>query len=181
MRITQVTVSYGETQSLPQYSNVKPQLSLTAELEPGDDPETAKAALWATAIADVREQIDLALEANGRRAKHDQVSPRYQVMRSGFTPTRQRLIVIAPNSAELPTRGDFVHASYDESHNLRLGHARAVAAEVAGNYHNAIVLDCSDGDLSPIDTYFPAPQVEPEDDVPEDGDPGIDREAFLRD
>jgi len=175
MRITQVTVSYGETQSLPEYSNVKPQLSLTAELEPGDNPDAAKAALWATAIADVREQIDLALEAIGRPAKHDRISPRYQVMRSGFTPTRQCLIVIAPNDAEQPGRGDFASASYDRSRNLRLGHARAVAAEVAGNYHNAIVLDCSDGDLSPIDTYFPAPQVKPEDDVPRDG------EAFLRD
>ena len=49
MKITQVTVSYGETQSLPEYSNVKPHLSLTAEIEPQDDPTQIEFELWAWA------------------------------------------------------------------------------------------------------------------------------------
>jgi hypothetical protein len=46
VKITQITVSYGETQSLPEYSNVKPNVTLTATLDPTDSPEQAEAALW---------------------------------------------------------------------------------------------------------------------------------------
>src|SRR5688572_23962743 len=81
VKLTTITVSYGETQSLPEYSNVKPQITLGATLDEGDDPAQAEAYLWQLAKDSVHAQIDLALEANGRPAKHS-TEPRYQILQT---------------------------------------------------------------------------------------------------
>src|SRR5215510_12607964 len=81
MKITQITVSYGATQSLPEYSNIKPQLTLTATLDEGEAFEAVEAELWALAKGHVHEQIDQALEASGQSAKYDPC-PRFQVLRT---------------------------------------------------------------------------------------------------
>src|SRR5215208_8322371 len=112
MRITQITVSYGETQSLPEYSNVKPSLTLTAVLEDGDDPEDEEFELCEYARASVHAQIDAALEANDRPAKYDPC-PRYQVLMTYWdrwghpkgTPEPPKVVVILPNAIALKEVG----------------------------------------------------------------------------
>lgn len=81
MRIETITVSYGMTQSLPKYSNVKPSITLTGVLAEGEDREQAKAALLDEARAFVHEAIDVALEASDRPAKYS-AEPRYEVRRT---------------------------------------------------------------------------------------------------
>jgi hypothetical protein len=149
MKLTQITVSYGATQTLPEYSNCKSSITLTAELGPDDDRAAVESELWALARASVHEEIDCALEANDRPAKYDTASPRFQVVKNVKTLGAPLVVVIAPNDAVLPEHIRFLSANYAASHNLRIGHARRIAAETAEN-SNAAVIDCSDGDLTPI-------------------------------
>lgn len=172
MNITQITVSYGETQSLPEYSNVKPSITLTAVLSDGDDPAAAEADLWLQAKNAVREQIDLALEANGKAAKWSG-EPRYQVMETywdqwshkGETKPPQYVIIL-PNSID-PDRGAYaqklVHAGHysGDSRKLRYDHARRIAAEVCQE-RDYTLLDCSNGDLTPLNLAIGAPESNPE-------------------
>lgn len=168
MRITQVTVSYGETQSLPEYSNVKPHITLTAEIDPDDNPETITDLLWGVAREEVHAQIDNALESNGRAAKYS-AEPRFQVLRTyhdrygeprGALPP-PALVVILPN--DVPTgRNDLAGISLThtnavgEARKLRLAYAQRVAARAATE-HGAVVIDCSDGDLSKLAAALPPP------------------------
>lgn len=159
MKLTQITVSYGETQSLPEYSNVKPNITLTAALDDGDDPAAVEAELWQQAQAAVHEQIDLALEANGRAAKHS-TEPRYQVMRTAHDrwrrdddpPNPPPLVVILPDAMNLDKR--FVHVGWPESRKLRYHHALQIAHDRAGEL-SAPIVDCSDGDLSRLANALP--------------------------
>lgn len=174
MKITQITASYGATQSLPEYSNVKPALTLTAELEPGEDPKTAWLQLWEQARQAVHEQIDLALEANGRAAKYDPV-PRFQVMRTYWNEWEHRgkekppqYVVLLPDRITLnPAAYDqkLVHTGYgSESRRLRYTHALAVAQEaIQNNDDNPTLLDCSSGDLTALNLALSAPEREPDD------------------
>lgn len=158
MRITTITVSYGETCSLPEYSNVKPSITLTAELDEDDGREQVEADLWAMARSSVREEIDAALELHGRAAKYSE-EPRYQVIKSHkydrwdtpagtISPPYEPIVVILPN--EINERFDgYVHAAYGESRNLRYHHALQVAQRVVAA-EGARLVDCSDGDLSRI-------------------------------
>lgn len=160
MNITQITVSYGETASLPEYSNVKPLLSITATLDAGEDVALIEAQLWEHARTAVHAQIDAALEANDRPAKYDPC-PRYQVLKTARSsyernaPTPPRLVVIVPDGLKL-NRDDIgahlVSAAYGESRNLRYAHALNVAHDAAENYEGAAILDCSDGDLTPLES-----------------------------
>jgi hypothetical protein len=155
MHITQITVSYGETQSLPEYSNVKPSLTLTATIDTDDDPAVVESQLWQLAKDSVHAQIDNALEANDRAAKYDP-APRYQVMRTYWDRYGQpkdaveppKIVIILPNELEikeqLGTR--LVHAGYPESRKLRYHHALRVARESAREL-DASLIDCSDGEL----------------------------------
>jgi hypothetical protein len=69
MIITQISVSYGETQSLPDYCNVKPGITLTAFVEAGESAEAVEAALWKFAKEAVQTHIDSALEDHGLPAR----------------------------------------------------------------------------------------------------------------
>src|SRR5262245_34880619 len=79
MKPTSITVSFGRTQSLREYSNIKPAITLSADLEDGDDPEACRAELLEQARTFVEEQIDLALEADGTPAKFS-TAPRYKIL-----------------------------------------------------------------------------------------------------
>ena len=70
MKITDITVSYGITQSLPGYCNTKPALTLTAHIDEGDDALKVEAFLFDHARCIVHEQADQALEAAGEPARH---------------------------------------------------------------------------------------------------------------
>lgn len=175
MNITQITVSYGETQSLPEYSNVKPSLTLTATIEDYEDPEKVEAALWEMAKAAVHAQIDLALEASDKPAKYS-TDPRYQVMTT-YTdsylrkdmPKLPKLVVLLPDSFDARAHYEkvLVHAVYPESRNMRYDQAMRVAFKAA-NERDAELIDCADGDLAPLDTALATsnPDVAPTEDNP---------------
>lgn len=160
MNITTITISYGETQSLPEYSNVKPSITLTAALDEGDDPNETEALLWQHAKLAVHIQIDLALEANGKPAKYDP-APRFQVMKTYHdrwadrdTPEPPKVVVLLPDALDLERDAygaRLVHAGYPESRKLRYAHALRLAHEAADQYDGAALLDCSDGDLTPLE------------------------------
>lgn len=172
MHITQITVSYGETQSLPEYSNVKPSLTITATLDADDNPTLVEAELWLMAKQSIHAQIDLALEVNGRAAKYDP-APRYQVLETywdqwshkGETKPPQ-YVVILPNEIN-PERGAYaqklIHAgnSIGDARRLRYDHARRIAAEVMQE-RGYTLLDCSNGDLTAINLAIGAPESNPE-------------------
>jgi len=170
MQITQITVSYGETQSLPEYSNVKPALTITAVLNDGEDAEAAEAELWTQAKNAVREQIDLALEANGKAAKWSG-EPRYQVMQTYWNQWDHRgekeppqYVIILPNNVN-PDRDSYAqrltHASNSigDARKLRYEHALRIAAEVVQERGYGL-LDCSDGDLSRLEAALPPKPTE---------------------
>lgn len=171
MNITQITVSYGETQSLPEYSNVKPNLTITATLDEGDSPGETEQLLWNQAKAAVREQIDLALEANGKAAKWSD-EPRYQVMQTYWHEWDHRgeekppqYVIILPNEIN-PERDAYaqrlVHAgnSIGDARKLRYDHARRIAAEVMQE-RGYTLLDCSSGDLTALNLALSAPESNP--------------------
>lgn len=169
MNITQITVSYGETQSLPEYSNVKPAITLTAVLNDSEDAAAIEADLWRTAKAAVREQIDLALEANGKAAKWSD-EPRYQVMQTYWNQWDHRgqqeppqYVIILPDAFDARAQYDkvLVHAVYPESRNMRYDHAMRVAFKAA-NERDAELIDCSNGDLAPLDAALAVPEGNPD-------------------
>jgi hypothetical protein len=168
MKLTQITVSYGETQSLPEYSNVKPNLTLTATIEPEDDPTQVELDLWAWARDAVHAQIDAALELNGKAAKYD-LAPRYQVLRTYWNQWDHRgeskppqYVIIAPDALKLD-RGAYAQRLIVDSSKLRYAHAQKVANELMGDADEGYtLLDCSDGDLTPLNLALSAPESNPE-------------------
>lgn len=72
-QIKQITVEYAYTFNLGNYSNVKPTVTLTAELSEGDDPELVILDLQKQARLAVQEEIDATLIANGRLAQFKRV------------------------------------------------------------------------------------------------------------
>ncbi len=161
MNIIQITVSYGATQSLPEYSNVKPSLTLTAALDQGEDVALVEAQLWEHARTAVHAQIDQALEANGKPAKYDP-APRYQVLRTYWNQWDHRgetkppqYVIIAPDALTLD-RGAYSQGLIVDSSKLRYAHAQKVAAELLGDKDEGYTLiDCADGDLSRLDAVLP--------------------------
>jgi hypothetical protein len=159
VNITQITVSYGETQSLPEYSNVKPSLTLTAVLSEGEDAAEAEAELWTHAKNAVREQIDQALEANDKAAKWSG-EPRYQVMETYWDKWSHKgeaeppqYVIILPNAINLERDAyaqKFVSSGRaGDARKVRYDHARRIAAEVCAE-RGYTLIDCSDGDLTPL-------------------------------
>jgi hypothetical protein len=160
MILTQITVSYGGTQSLPEYSNCKVNISLTATIDPDDDPADAEAVLWAHAKESAHAQIDGALEANDIAAKYS-TEPRYQVMQTYWNQWDHRgetkppqYVIILPNTIDLD-RGAYaqklVHASSrGDSRKLRYQHALRIATAKLNEDDGYTLIDCSNGDLTPL-------------------------------
>lgn len=69
MNVTQVTVGYGMTYSLPDYANVKPSITLTAEVEGPDAVYNVINDLTRLAKQHVHDQVDEALEEAGQSPK----------------------------------------------------------------------------------------------------------------
>lgn len=176
MQIKTVTVSYNRTHSLGNYSNVRPGISLTAELEEGDDPEAAKAALLYDARAFVEEMIDQALEAEGEHAKFSR-EPRYQVIttttvgggwsRDPVQEPPERLAIVLPNlpGLERQRRDDGLSRSWwthptTNSRKLRLVHALAVAEEYMASREGYRLIIAVDGDRSQIPAWVFEPVPE---------------------
>jgi hypothetical protein len=168
MKLKEITVSYGATQSLPEYSNIKPSLTLTAAIEPEDDPTAVEFELWAWARDSVHAQIDLALEASGKAAKYS-TEPRYQVLRTYWNQWDHRgeekppqYVIIAPDELKLD-RGAYSQRLIVDSSKLRYAHAQKVASELLGDKDEGYtLLDCANGDLTPLNLALSAPESNPE-------------------
>lgn len=169
MKLTTITVSYGETQSLPEYSNVKPSITLGAVLDELDDPSVVEALLWEQARQAVRDQIDAALELNGKSAKYS-TEPRYQIVQTNNDPYgRNRdntveYVAIIPDTIDHRAFGaTLVHAVYPESRNLRLAHAQRAAEQHVRERRNHVLIDCSNGNLEPLRAAMSPPaEADPE-------------------
>ena len=192
MQIKTITVRYGRTQSLESYSNVRPEITLSAELGDGDDPDAAKAALLYDARAFVEEMIDQALEAEGEHAKFSR-EPRYQVIttttvgggwsRDPVQEPPERLVIVLPNETRLERhqRDDGVRACWweEQAGKMRLSHALTEAARYLAEHEEYRLIDASDGDLSRVPAWVfeavvkPEPVAEPVtvgDDVDDEGE-----------
>lgn len=168
MKLTAITITYGETQSLPEYSNVKPAITLSATLDEADDPAEAEALLWQHAKESVHNQIDLALEANGKAAKYS-TEPRFQVLRTYWNQWDHRgetkppqYVIIAPDELKLD-RGAYSQRLIVDSSKLRYAHARKVTSELMGDKDEGYtLLDCADGDFTQLNLALSAPESNPE-------------------
>jgi hypothetical protein len=169
MKLTQITVSYGVTQSMPEYCNVKPSVTFTATLDDGDDPYEVESQLWDLARHAVHTQVDAALEANDRPAKYS-TDQRFQVMRTAHDRYRRpddppKLLVILPNELNLKDHR-LHHAIYPESRNMRYAHAfRAAIKYIQDEGGDMPLIDCTDGDLSKLWALLPE-QAKQESEVP---------------
>lgn len=118
MQITQVTVGAGATQSLPDYCNIKPSLTLTATVETGDDPNVVIANLAEQAIAYVHEQIDDALESTGKSPRYT-TAPLYRLARW----EQFKMLVILPGDVQcssLPGNWEIVQSAPQRKHTIHV-------------------------------------------------------------
>ena len=167
MNITSITVSYNRTQNLENYSNVRPGLTLTAELDEFDDPDDIRQQLLCQARGFVEEACDQALEAEGQAAKFSN-EPRFTVwsVAARYSHRTERLIPPEPliiiTSDAIPLAPQEAGRNWAASlrHGLRVGRAREVAVAEA---HKRLVrlIDCSDGNLGRIPPWAIAPVSEP--------------------
>jgi hypothetical protein len=177
MRITTITVRYGRTKSLYEYSNVRPEVTLVAEIDPGDDLDHVTARLLNQAKAIVEEEVDLALERDGQPALFS-TDPRYQIWRvikrhswrGNFTPPEE-LILIVPAEIPMDPHPSGCNWPLADHKPQRIGPARDTAVRMlrSGSVDKATVrlIDCSDGDLSriPAWVFLPIPDTETEEEA----------------
>lgn len=151
MQITSVTASWSETCSLGNYSNVKPSLTLTATV--GEDENAAEVYQRLTALCriHVQEEVNQALETEDQPAKYWD-GPRYDVRTRSYA--GGYLVIIVPAGAKA------VKGAYGDLRGLRLAHAQRWATrwaiEHTGDEVTVQLLDCSDGDLAPVQVAMEA-------------------------
>jgi len=133
MPIKSVSVGLSLTESLPDYCNVRPSLNLTAELEPGEQPETLVQGLDALVRTYVEGRVDDALEAAGRAPKY------YQGQRHRLYLWQQRraLVILPAQVAVQDLPGQWQARSVE----VRPATARCLAAQEAAA-HGYEILDC---------------------------------------
>lgn len=141
MKITRVTLNFTETCNLGDYSNTKPSLELTADVEYGDHILDVIQGLADMAKTALRTKIDEELELVGRPAKYS-TEPRFDLFRG--TQGEYPFVAIIPTRLEHdfgPVR------AYRTSRGVRYAAIAKEATEVAeaNNWH---LFDCRDGDLT---------------------------------
>ena len=97
MIITEVTASWTETANLGNYSNVKPSLTLTAQLAEDDNPHIVAEQLLLTCRAQVQDLVDQALESMEEPARYS-TDPRFDVWSTQIGP--RSVYIIAPSGAQ---------------------------------------------------------------------------------
>lgn len=130
MRIERIEVSYQVTQALPNYCNFKPSVSVSAVVEPGDDPVEVESQLWQHVKQTVHDQVDQELERHGQPARFS-MEPRFDVI---GLPDKTTAIIPTGQQGLLKRRCIFHHSG------LRLQHAWRVAEKYANSNP---ILDCS--------------------------------------
>ncbi len=164
MQINQLTIHYTRTQSLPSYSNVKPGVTITATLEPGEDVFECYNVLMNDARELVHGEIDDALEQAEQSPKFTE-EPLYWFAFNNVL----EAVVILPDSVEHSTLNK--HARNDPNHNWRadwytsrtLQRHASVTANAEKEHPHHVFIDCSDGDLSRIPPFPAPPEPDPAD------------------
>lgn len=159
MQITEIRVSWTETASLGNYSNVKPSLSLTATLDEGDDPSLVRQELLSECQGYVREMVDQALEADGQPAKYS-TAPRYDILASTFrappAPAQKIVLLVPTGTASIIAGEQFYRAVKRFRYPAALREIERGRSDDADSDLRVLVFDCSDGDL---DRAIPAIQI----------------------
>lgn len=170
MKITEITVSYGRTQSLESYRNVRPSITLRATLDEGEDPDAVRAQLLAEAKAAVHEEIDLALEDDDQPARYSR-EPRYRCivtreLGGHWTGcVRQEppelLLIILPDTTPMERGAGSAPNWWTDipgrRRGVRLDHAKQIAAAYLAAHDRTRLIDASDGDLSRIPAWVLEP------------------------
>lgn len=173
MQHTRIAVRIGRTQSLENYSNVRPEIEIEAVLAPGDDLEACKAQLRAEARAFVEEEVDSALEAEGIPAKFS-AAPRFLVYetrevwldafrRQYRVAPPERLLIVTPEGAPLGEGEDAGHRWYGKlfrgERGMRLDHALRRAEAHRADYPDRgyRVIFCAGGNLAALPAWVLAP------------------------
>lgn len=177
MPLTKITVTYGRTQSLPDYCNVRPSVSLEWTLDPREDPEEVWKDLLTDARLIVEEECDAALEDAGRPARFS-TEPRYSVVVSTAPNTRswgkvqlvppERAVCVVPANQEAMVREwGYMGGGIYPSDGLRWSHVLRLAQEfIATQADRGIeyrLIECRTPDDLRFIPRAPEPEPEPED------------------
>ncbi|MBX3014837.1 MAG: hypothetical protein KF832_25175 [Caldilineaceae bacterium] len=137
MHITQITINFSETCNLGDYSNTKPSVELTAQLDVTDDVHVVLDELVTTAKGVIHEKIDNELERVGKPPKYWD-GERYDVIYS----YRNQFVAIVPAATISQLDGGF--SRYLEG--VRLPAAQQAAQIQLGHVGNSEAVeffDCS--------------------------------------
>lgn len=154
MKVHQVSVTYSETCSLPNYCNVKPTISITAEIGPDDDYDTVYESLMREARDAVQYEVDKALEAADRPPKYWRGSRYYAALSY-----ERKTVAILPTTITTPL-------AYRNFYDVPFGMTRAYAIERVGRLMQTMggytLIDCTDGDLSKLEQIAATDEAESE-------------------
>ncbi|MCA9935975.1 MAG: hypothetical protein H6662_15705 [Ardenticatenaceae bacterium] len=159
MQIEKITVKFGMTQNLGNYTNCRPEIELQAIIDEHDDPAWEIAALREMAVEMVHKLVDDELEQAGEPPKYTK-EPLYSV----FYAIKRGIVVVSPAGAKLPEISNWLEndawsRQYDMPPQMRLSTAMEKAALLARE-HDYTLLDCSAGNFGDIPS-LPDPGPEP--------------------
>lgn len=141
MRITQISINFSETCNLGDYSNTKPAIELTAQLEATDDPVTVLQELIGLAKEHLHKEIDKELSIVGRELKYYK-GPKFAAVAS----ERYKFYGVVPHKARVPN-------SYAYRKGILYEDALA-AAQQEFRQDDYVFFDCADGNLEPLMAYI---------------------------
>lgn len=162
IQIKEISVGWSETVSLSGYCNVRPSVSYTAIVEEGQAPAQVRMALLEIARSTVREEIDAALERDGRAPKYYE-GPRFQVL---YSDRRKAVIVMSDDTNDWPDA--CVHRC-GLPRGMRLEVAREKAVDLAATY-GYDYYDCSDGDYSRLPSVPDVEELLPDEELLPEGE-----------
>lgn len=143
-----VTVAWGETFSLGDYSNVSPRVELSSPVAPGDNAGVVTDHLMQACQSLVRELIDQALEQRGKPAHYSR-EQRYDLWFMHLL--NRRYLIIAP--ADSPPPLPLNTYRNNSGHRLHAAQALAASAEPRDGITD-IVLDGSQIAIADIYTHL---------------------------
>lgn len=137
MKVIAVKAKFAYTYNLGNYSNVRPEVELTAELEEGDDPDEALVTLRGQAREHVHAEIDQVLESDDQPPKFYR-GPLFKLV----VAKDEKIVTIVPSKArDLPGVWDDLRtafAGFPYTSLVRLARR---------DYSNFNLIDCSDGNF----------------------------------
>ena len=74
MKVSDIRVEFGQTETTDRFCNVRPVVSITAKLEEGDDPQAVTAKL----MADARQAVEVEVKAARARREEEWENGAYQ-------------------------------------------------------------------------------------------------------